>query len=82
MKNLTTIHSREYRALIDWLVAQRKAKRIRTHELADLVGIERSIISKIENYVRRLDVAEYIQFCNAIDIDPTEGIRVFEENKP
>jgi transcriptional regulator with XRE-family HTH domain len=81
MRNLTTIHTKAYQALTAWLRHQRDAKGITTQELADRLNVERSIISKIETNVRRLDVAEYVDLCNAIDADPYEGIKLLIESK-
>jgi hypothetical protein len=44
--------------------------------LAQVIGTPHSFIGKIEHQERRLDVVEYTRYCNALDIDPNEGIKM------
>lgn len=67
-----SIHSRRYQMLIIQLQAYRKLNKIAQHELADKLGITQSQVSKIERCERRLDVLEMIDYCRAINLNPTE----------
>ena len=40
-----------------------------------------SWVGKVELGERRLDIVEYIHYCNALDIDPTEGINLIQSEK-
>ena len=42
-------------------------------------GDYHSIPGKIEHGDRRLDVVEYVQYCNALGIDPEEGIKIIQK---
>ncbi len=38
--------------------------------LAQLIGKPHSYIQRVEDGERRLDVIEYVWYCNALNIDP------------
>jgi hypothetical protein len=43
--------------------------------LSEILGTPHSFIGKVENQERRLDVIEYVRYCQALDVDPTEGLK-------
>lgn len=59
MKKEKTIHSEDYRRMIQSLVRERKRLGLSQIEVARTVGITQSDLSKIENLERRLDVLEF-----------------------
>ncbi len=44
--------------------------------LADILGRHHSVVGKLEQDRRRIDVIEYIEYCEAVDADPREGIEI------
>ena len=42
------------------------------------MGIPHSWVGKVEIGERRLDLAEYVQFCRAIEVEPARGIAIVE----
>ncbi len=56
------------------LTAYRKYKSITQVELAELLSKPQSYISKYENGERRLDVIEFVEICEALQIDPIDVI--------
>jgi len=71
---ITTIENTKYEALIDWLKKARVDKNLTIRELATLIDEPFQFISKVENCQRRLNVYEYVQYCNALDVNPNDGI--------
>ena len=69
-----SIHTPRYRALIDWLKKNRKEQGYSLRDLEEKVGFTNSTISKIERYEKRLDIEEFLRFCDVLGIDPSEGI--------
>lgn len=59
-----------YRAIVDGLIAARKARGLTQWDVAGRMGTEQSQISKFERGERRLDVLDYLRYCRAIELDP------------
>lgn len=77
---LKSIYSQEYQSLLDVLVAARKASNLTQQALADRLGRPQSYISKTETGERRLDVVEFLHFCNGVGIDPCIVLAQFTRN--
>jgi len=75
---IKSIHHPKYLALIDWIVSARKKQGLTVRELAALLEEDPSLITKIETRVRKLSAIEYYQYCNALHLDPLEGIKIME----
>ncbi|MCL2075742.1 MAG: helix-turn-helix transcriptional regulator [Betaproteobacteria bacterium] len=72
------LHSDDYSALVSLLRTARKEAGLTQVELATRLGVEQSLISKIERRERRLDVAELRIFCAALGIGLSEFVSKFE----
>lgn len=48
-------------------------------QLGGLLNQPHSFVGKIETAERRLDVAEYIEYCEALEINPHEGIDLLNQ---
>jgi transcriptional regulator with XRE-family HTH domain len=73
-----SLHSDEYEILVTLLKTVRKEVGLTQVEIATRLGVEQSLISKVERRERRLDVAELRAFCIALGIDLSEFISRFE----
>lgn len=58
----------------DVLVRVRERAGLKQSDVAGRLGLPPSYLSKIENGTRRLDVIEFLQIAEAMDIDPAEII--------
>ena len=76
-----TLYSDNYTRLRLWLRDQRHKKNITMKELATRLDVIHSWVGKVELGERRLDIVEYIHYCNALDIDPSEGINLIQSEK-
>lgn len=74
-----TVASDENIKLTGWLKSKRKEKGHTMRSLAQILGTPHSFIGKIENQERRLDVIEYLFYCQALDIDANEGLNMLNE---
>ena len=70
----TSVYSSEYAALREWLVNARTARGLTIRELGERLDIHHSIIGKIEGGGRKLDVIEFVKYCQALDVNPADGI--------
>ena len=59
-----------YVRLIELMIAARKEAEVRQTDLAARLDQPQSYVSKIENRERRIDVAEYIEWMQALGVDP------------
>lgn len=71
-----TIATQEYSDFIDWLITGREARGLSMRALAEKLHLPHSFVQKIESRERRLDVYEFIQYCEALDLDPNEGLKL------
>lgn len=64
-----TIFRDDYKALIGALIQARKDEGLNQVDLAKRLGWRQSDISKIEQRIRRLDIVEFLDICNALKLD-------------
>lgn len=70
-----TIHTDEYRQLLETLAALRRKAGLTQRGLAEKLGVHHSWVAKVEIGERRLDVLETIRIIKALDGDPVKVIR-------
>lgn len=75
---MKSIHSAQYRALLDKMRAARQTAGIAQQELARRLGRPQSYVSKIEMGERRLDVVEFLHFMRAVEGEPHALLRDIE----
>lgn len=68
----------DYAPLISLLRTVRKEKGITQTQLAQSLGVEQSMVSKIERRERRLDVSELRRVCLVLGISLTDFISRYE----
>ena len=73
-----TVSSEENKRLTKWLKDKRHEKGHTMRSLAQVLGTPHSFIGKIENQERRLDVIEFIRYCEALEVDPYEGLALLK----
>ena len=73
---LTSIHSEEWLRLADWLRSQREAQSLSMRDLAARLEVPHSFVGKVEQRERRLDVVEYLIYCQALGVSPMDGLKV------
>jgi transcriptional regulator with XRE-family HTH domain len=62
----TSIHTPKYKKFRNLLIENRKAANLTQVQLAEKLGRPQSFVSKIESGERRLDVIEFIEWCDAV----------------
>ncbi len=70
-----SLHSKDYERLRQWLREQRLRQGLTMRGLAEKLAVPHSFIGKVEQGERRLDVIEYLQYCNALDVPPLAGLK-------
>lgn len=80
MSNLRkSIHSSEHEFLRGYLKNQRESLGLSQRALGIRMGVIYSFIGKVETGDRRLDVIEFIEYCNALNLDASEVIRLIQD---
>ncbi|AVM76071.1 helix-turn-helix protein [Magnetospirillum gryphiswaldense MSR-1] len=59
-----------YRAIVDGLIAARKARGLTQIDVAQAMGTDQSQISKFERGERRLDILDYVRYAAAVGERP------------
>ena len=71
-----TIYQESYQAFIKQLVLARKASGLTKMQVAEKLSKPQSYIAKVEGADRKLDVMEFVELCQAINVDPTTLIKL------
>jgi transcriptional regulator with XRE-family HTH domain len=71
-----TLHAPEYRQLIEWLKTARAERGLTMREFAAELGVPHSYVGKVEQCERKLDVLEYLRYCQALGLNPDKGIAI------
>ena len=69
------INDSRYKALIDWLKAARNEQGLTVRDLGKLLGEPHQFVVRIETCERKLNVFEYVQYCEALGISPEDGLQ-------
>lgn len=64
------IGSPEYEAMVAALVAAREGAGLTQHDIAKRMGVQQSMIAKIESRQRNVSLLEFISFAKALEIGP------------
>ena len=65
-------------ALQQWLILKRQEYGLSQQELAQCLGKSTEYVEHIEEGVYVLELIEYLQYCQALQADPHEGIQLIE----
>jgi len=76
-----SIHSETNKALRDLLTAQRHKLNLSQRDLAEKLGVNHSLIGKIETGDRRLDVVELLEYAHALEIDTMNIINIIQKTE-
>jgi transcriptional regulator with XRE-family HTH domain len=74
---IKSINTEKYQKFLNWLKAGRLAKELSVRELAIIIDEPFQFISKIETGQRKLNIHEYVQYCEALNLDPEQGLVIF-----
>lgn len=66
-------------ALQQWLRQQRQLKKLSKVSLANQLGKPTSYIVKVEQGSHILEVMEYLEYCHALNVEPSIGLALIEQ---
>lgn len=68
-----------YLAIIEMLIERRREIGMTQTELAELYGEDQSFVSRVERRQRRMDVWEFVRWCQALRLKPEQILAKVEE---
>lgn len=77
---MKTIYQETYRDIIDKLIIARKQAHLTQFQVAECLGKPQSYIAKIENKDRKIDILEFLQLCEVLNISASNLIATFEHS--
>ncbi|OBW99957.1 helix-turn-helix domain-containing protein [Gallibacterium genomosp. 1] len=78
-KLISSIYSQEQVFLRELFIKKRKTLGLSQRVLSDRLGVIYSLIGKIETGDRCLDIVEFIQYCIALELEPTEVLAQLQQ---
>lgn len=75
------IYSETNQAFVEWLKSERERKGLSLREVGKLVGRHHSIIGNVETQVRRMDVAEFVEYCELLGLTPQDCFDYIKRKK-
>lgn len=72
-------NSKNYSVLRDWLRSQQVDAGYTIRYLAEKLEVSHSIVGKIEDGTSKIELFEFISYCQAIGADPHDGIDILLE---
>lgn len=73
-----TINNPRYESLIRWLVDARKKQGLTVRQFAERIDESHQFVNKVETFQRKLNVYEYVQYCQALNLQPEDGLELLK----
>ncbi|MBN6820795.1 MULTISPECIES: helix-turn-helix domain-containing protein [Methylobacterium] len=77
-----TLRSARHRRLIELLVEARERSGLTQSELASRLGRYQSVVAAIEGGGRRIDLVEFLEIADALEIDATVVLKAVRAISP
>lgn len=69
-------YSTHYEKLRLWLKKQREASGLTLREASLAMGRHHSVLGKMEHDRRKIEVLEFVRYCQVLGVDPHDGLRI------
>jgi hypothetical protein len=69
-------YSSHYEKLRIWLKKQRDASGLTLREASLAMGRHHSVLGKMEQDRRKIEVLEFVRYCQVLGVDPHEGLDI------
>lgn len=69
-------YSPHYKNLRSWLTGQRVKRGYSQREISVLLKRHHSVVGKMEQDRRKIEILEFIRYCQVLGSDPHEGLEV------
>lgn len=72
----TSSYSLHYEKLRTWLKQKRALTSLTLRDLAPMIGAHFTSVGKMEQDRKKIELVEFVRYCQAIDADPHEGLEI------
>lgn len=72
----TSSYSPHYVKLRSWLKERRTLSSLSLREIAPLIDAHFTSVGKMEQDRKKIELVEFVKYCNAIGADPHEGLEI------
>lgn len=69
-------YSPHYEKLRSWLKQKREESGLSLRAASEVMGRHHSVLGKMEQDRRKIELSEFIEYCQVIEADPHEGMDV------
>lgn len=69
-------YSPHYEKLRAWLKERRDESGLSLRDAADALGRHHSVLGKMEQDRRKIEILEFVRYCQVIGADPHEGLDI------
>lgn len=76
---IKSINVEKYQKLLTWLKEERLNRGLSVRDLALLIDEPFQFVSKIETGQRKLNIYEYVQYCESLGLDPVKGLAILSK---
>lgn len=73
-------YSPHYEKLQSWLKEQRGKSGYSQREVSEIMNRHHSIVGKIEQSRKKIELLEFVKYCQILGADPHEGLAVLMES--
>lgn len=74
-------YSPHYHQLRAWMKQKREESGLSLRAVAEILGRHHSVVGKLEQDRRKVEILEFVAYCQAIGADPHEGLDIIiQEN--
>ena len=70
------ISSDKYKQLNEMLKKRRVSLGLSMRDLGDIIKEPHSFVQKVEANQRKLDLFQYVQYCEALNLDPAKTLKI------
>jgi cytoskeletal protein RodZ len=69
-------YSPHYEKLRTWLKQSREETGLTLRDVADAMGRHHSVLGKMEQDRRKIEILEFVRYCKILGVDPHEGLDI------
>jgi len=69
-------YSSHYEKLRAWLKHRRDESNLSLRDVSEIMGRHHSVLGKMEQDRRKIEILEFIKYCQIIGADPHEGLDI------